>query len=202
MRVEPAVPAGSGGNTESKQKEADMPDDLNKARKHLTDVEDVVGMLRKTSIFGGLSDDQLGSVFKELRGLSFRKGDVIFRQGEKPDDIYIIRSGKIRIFMDANGVIVDLVTFGVGECFGETSALGVVPHSASATAMEDAELIVISMQSLHDIYKRDPRLFGFLIMNLAREACLRLHDTDQYYSICLAWWSTGCTGGGLTQYEN
>jgi len=72
-----------------------------------------------------------------------------------------------------------LVVYGVGRCFGETSAIGILPHSASAVAVEDTELIVLSTRALHRLYLEDTKLFGMLILNIAREACRRLHRTDE-----------------------
>ena len=53
--------------------------------------------------------------------------------------------------------------------------------SATALAVEDTELMVLSQRALHSLHKDDPDLFGLLVLNIAREACRRLHKTDQTF---------------------
>ncbi len=69
----------------------------------------------------------------------------------------------------------------MGDCFGETAAIGIQPHSASALAVEDTELIVLSRAALLSIFDSDKELFGMLILNIAREACRRLHKSDEIF---------------------
>ena len=145
----------------------------------LLDIESIFSILNKISIFGGLSDKQLYSVFKLLQKVSYSAGEYIFKQGEAPGHIYIIRSGKVKIVINAEGTPLEIIEFGVGQCFGETSVIAIQSHSASAIASEDTELIVLSRTALLSIFDSDKKLFGILILNIAREACRRLHKTDE-----------------------
>ena len=145
----------------------------------LLDIESIFSILNKISIFGVLSDKQLYSVFKLLQKVSYSAGEYIFKQGEAPGHIYIIRSGKVKIVINAEGTPLEIIEFGVGQCFGETSVIAIQSHSASAIASEDTELIVLSRTALLSIFDSDKKLFGILILNIAREACRRLHKTDE-----------------------
>ena len=55
----------------------------------------------------------------------------------------------------------------------------ILPHSATALVVEDAELLVLSQEALRTLYREDAPLFGLLILNIAREACRRLQKTDE-----------------------
>ena len=145
----------------------------------LADIDAVMAILNRISLFGGLTDDQLRILFAYLEQVSYRKDQIIFRQGEKPGHIYIIESGCVKIVLDANGTPLELHAYGVGACFGETAAIGLIPHSATAIAVEDTTLIVLPAMVLHTLYTEDPKLFGMLILNIARESCRRLHQTDE-----------------------
>jgi CRP-like cAMP-binding protein len=57
--------------------------------------------------------------------------------------------------------------------------IGIQPHSASAVAVEPTELIVLPRAALFSIAESDPPLFAQLALNIAREACRRLHATDE-----------------------
>lgn len=143
------------------------------------DLADVVPILNDISILGGLSEAQLHKVFGKLTYKTCKAGDRVFRQGDSPNNIYVVRSGTVKIVVDMDTEPLELVEFGVGQCFGETSALGILPHAASAIVVEDAELLVLSREALYELYNEDPSLFGLLILNIAREACRRLHKTDE-----------------------
>jgi CRP-like cAMP-binding protein len=151
---------------------------MEKYRLPLLDVEKVLPILNRISLFGGLDDAQLYAVFRILETEHYRKGEFVFRQGDAPDHIRIIRSGRVRIVEEIEGTPMELVEFGAGECFGETSVIAIQPHSASALVLEDCDLLVMPREKLFQFHHTDPKLFGMLMLNIAREACRRLKNTE------------------------
>ncbi|MEN7973616.1 MAG: cyclic nucleotide-binding domain-containing protein [Verrucomicrobiota bacterium] len=151
---------------------------MEKYRLPLLDVENVLPILNKISLFGGLDDSQLYAVFQILETEHYHKGEFIFRQGEAPDHIRIVRSGRVRIVEELNGTPMELAEFGEGQCFGETSVIAIHSHTASALALEDCDLLVIPREKLFKLHGTDPKLFGMLMLNIAREACRRLKKTE------------------------
>ena len=143
------------------------------------DPEKVLSILSEISILGGLSDEDLEVVLGLLHIELCAAGERVFEQGGTPSHIYIVRSGHIRIVANIDTEPLELVDFGVGQCFGETSVIGILPHSAAAVAIEDSELLVLPRPGLYGLHKDHPSLFGMLILNIAREACRRLYQTDQ-----------------------
>ena len=145
----------------------------------VADASAVRPILRKISILGGLSDTQVDTVCRVMESGSFTAGERIFEQGACPSYIYVVRSGRIKIVVDIDDEPLELIEYTDGDCFGETSAIGIEPHSATAVAVVDSALVVLSSKALHELYRTDAPLFGMLILNIAREACRRLHRTDQ-----------------------
>ena len=145
----------------------------------LPDIEEVLPILNKISILAGFSDKQLYSVFRFLEKVSYKAGEIIFEQGQEPSHIYIIETGKIKLFVSKDGTAFELIEFEQGHCFGEASVIGIQPHAATAVAVEDAELIVLSRTALLSIYKTDLEIFSTLILNIAREVCRRLHASSE-----------------------
>ena len=150
-----------------------------KHRSPLLEVETVLPILNKIAILGGLDDTQLFTIFRLLEKESYRKGEVIFEQGESPSHIRIVQKGRVHIVEGLRGTPLELYEFNVGDCFGETSVIAIHPHTASAVAMEDTDLLVIPRTKLFGLYNSDPKLFGLLILNIAREACRRLNQTEE-----------------------
>jgi len=145
----------------------------------LLDIENVLPILNKISIFAGLTDKQLYSLFGQLQRISCAAGETIFHQGAQPSHIYVIQSGRIKLVVSRDDTPFELVVFDQGQCFGETSILGIQPHVATAIALEDTELIVLPKKALLSVYKQDLELYTILLSNIAREACRRLHHSDQ-----------------------
>jgi CRP-like cAMP-binding protein len=151
----------------------------NRSSVPLLNVETILPILNEITIFASLSESELYSVFRSLEKVSYKSGEYIFEQGEEPTQIYIVQSGKVKIIIKAEDTPLELVEFGVGQCFGETSVIAIQPHAANALAVEDTELIVLTREALLSIFDSNPELFGKLILNIAREACRRLHHTDE-----------------------
>ena len=151
---------------------------VEKYRLPLLDVENVLPILSQIAILGGLDDAQLYTVFRLLELEHYKKGEFVFRQGDAPSHIRIIRSGRVRIVENVDGTPLELFEFQTGDCFGETSVMAIYPHTASALALEDTELLAIPRDKLFQLYDTDSKLFGMLMMNIAREACRRLNKTE------------------------
>jgi CRP-like cAMP-binding protein len=145
----------------------------------LLDIEDILPILNEISIFAGLSDKQLYTLFRLLEKVRYKAKEKIFKEGEQPSHIYIVQSGRVKLVANAEQTPLELIVFEEGQCFGETSVIGIQPHAATAISMEDTELIVLSRKTLLSLFKSDLELFSTLILNIAREACRRLHKTDE-----------------------
>lgn len=143
------------------------------------DYQSILPLLEKISIFGGLTVEQQKSLTRQFVAKSFIKGDTIFRQGEACGHIHVIYKGSVEIFIESEGRQMNLVVFNAGDCFGETSVLGIQPHSANARALEDTTCMILERKALLRIYETDPVLFGLLILNIARETSRRLYHADQ-----------------------
>ena len=71
-------------------------------------------------------------------------GHVFFAQGDSAADLYIVRSGTVRIVRTTDaGEIVELATLGAGEVFGEMGLFAPGPRSATAVASGEVEIEVI-----------------------------------------------------------
>ncbi|MEJ2419110.1 MAG: cyclic nucleotide-binding domain-containing protein [Exilibacterium sp.] len=154
-------------------------------RDPLMEVDRALEIMDKISLFGGLSELQLYTVFKHLKKVSYKAQQIIFKQGDKPSYIYIVLSGAVRLVFDYAHHPLSKIEFLPGACFGETSLIGIQAHSATTVAVVDSELMVLSKESLMSIFDTDKELFGLLVLNIAREASRRLHRTDELLQRCL-----------------
>jgi len=101
----------------------------------------------------------------------------LFKQGDPPDEVYLVKSGKIEIFVNEgeNKKRLNIVT--EGEFLGEMAIIDGRPRSASAAALEDSTVIIIDRKTLLKQMEEDP-LLGALITTLVR----RLREMDRKLS--------------------
>lgn len=155
------------------------------AKEPLLEVEKVLPILDKISILGGLTESHLYQIFKRLMLVRYQAGEVIFREGDCASYIYIVMSGKVNLVFDVEGKPRLKAELEPGTCFGETSVIGIQPHSATTIAMEKTDLLVLSGAALEEMYQSDKELFAMLTLNIARESCRRLSKTNQQLRTCL-----------------
>lgn len=94
-------------------------------------------MIRNVPLFAGLSEQALEDLATSLGRRTFAKGVVIFHKGSSGQTMYIVESGKVRIFtLSESGQEVTLNIYGPGAVFGEFSLLDGLPRSAGAVALE------------------------------------------------------------------
>ena len=144
----------------------------------LTNIESVLSILSQISFFGGISDAEREEVFRLLESGCFKKGEHIIKLGEEPTHLYIIKSGRVDLFLTDDGGTIKERQFQAGDCFGEVLMLSMADKFASYVAAEDCELIVLSRRALNQLRHEDLHLFCLLIMNLAREIARKLQFTD------------------------
>lgn len=145
----------------------------------LLDASKIRPILNQVSLLGGMTESQLVKVYCQLRTLHFKKNDIIFRQNEQPTYIYIVLSGRVKIVSSYKDTTLELLELSTGRCFGETSLIGIQPHSSTAIAQEDCELIVISRDALQNLYDQDKELYSLLVLNIARETSRLLKDSRE-----------------------
>lgn len=144
----------------------------------LLHIEDVLPVLNRIAILGGLTDAQLYRVFQRLQTVAYKKGELVFEQGSAPSHIYIIRSGTVKLVSYIDNEPLELAELGAGACFGETAVISIHRHEVSVVAVEQTELLILPREHLFAWYDTDAELFGMLMLNIAREACRRLNKTE------------------------
>src|SRR5690349_2562721 len=80
-------------------------------------------------------------------GKELPKGTVLFREGERGKDMFVLQMGKVAISKTVREVETVLATLGPGEFFGEMSIISNKPRNATAIVAEDAKLLVIDIKT-------------------------------------------------------
>ncbi|MBI4965828.1 MAG: protein kinase [Desulfomonile tiedjei] len=81
-----------------------------------------------------------------IKSVCFRAGQIIYRTTDSASEVYVIRSGKIRLFFKAGKVRQTLCVLGEGDFFGETALLNDRYRSSWALAEENCEVVCLERQ--------------------------------------------------------
>lgn len=128
-------------------------------------------VLRHNFMFRGLPEQTIEALSGLARRRSFKKGQIVFSQGDEGDALYGIASGRIRISTaDDKGHEVFLNVLGPGDTFGEIAMLDGLQRTASALAIEPSTLVIISRSHFLSHLERDPGLS----LHLMKLLCERL----------------------------
>lgn len=85
----------------------------------------------------------------DIPGKRFEKGEVIFSEGDEPDALYMILSGKVDISQGEGGLQKSLTLLQKGSVFGEMALINHAPRSATATAETEVECLVVSIAEFY-----------------------------------------------------
>jgi len=107
-----------------------------------------IELLKRVRLFSGLADEDLEAVNGLLQEKRFRKGSVIFEEGDEGDALYIVESGRVKVSTkDEEGREKILSVFGEGDYLGEMALLSDQPRSATCTVVGDAEVLMLPKDS-------------------------------------------------------
>jgi CRP-like cAMP-binding protein len=149
-----------------------------KKYEEILNVEEISPVLKKISIFSGISDNKLCKLIKHLKKVKYKDTEVVFEQGSAPTQIYIIKEGRIKLVEYVNYTPYQLLELGEGNSIGEASVIGIQTHEVSAIANGDVELFVFPRKVFMELFETDRDLFCLMILNIAREVSDRLVKTD------------------------
>ena len=106
----------------------------------------------------------------------FRRGMMLFHEGDEPAHVLIVRAGRVKISsFTADGREVVLAIRGPGELLGELSAIDGEPRSATASALEAVEVLSVPSEDFRAFLSTRPRIAVTLLQVLSR----KLRDADR-----------------------
>ena len=98
--------------------------------------------LKKTALFSAMMTSELQALAAIAKELFFRTGEVIVRENDVGDSLYIIKWGSVKIIKAIDGKkSIELEELSNGDCFGEMALFDAELHEASVCAKEPCTLL-------------------------------------------------------------
>jgi CRP/FNR family transcriptional regulator len=124
---------------------------------------------RKAPLFAGLPEPEQCRIHRLVRQRQYRRGEVILREGEAGEGLYIVRRGTVKLYRTSRDGKEQVVAFlRYGDVFGEPSLLLDEPLGVSAEAVEPAAVCLIPKDDFTALLRTTPALAFEFARVLAR----------------------------------
>ena len=111
-------------------------------------------LLERVPIFADVAREQLERLAGASREIDVPAGAELTHEGRYEGYVFVVTAGRVGIERD--GRTVD--TIGVGDFFGEIAAIDGGPRTATARALEDSRLLVLSHEPFYEVLDASPEL--------------------------------------------
>ncbi|MCA9916662.1 MAG: Crp/Fnr family transcriptional regulator [Anaerolineales bacterium] len=145
----------------------------------------MVRFLQEIPLFHGLTAEQLGSICPDVKPRKFAQGEIIFREGDPGQVLYLVQSGQVRIYVNGlAGSETSVILFGrPGDMFGELAVIDGLPRSATAVALDETLLYTISRESFRLHMQRFPQLALSFMKELTHRVRYNTRQMDSLASL-------------------
>jgi CRP/FNR family transcriptional regulator, cyclic AMP receptor protein len=132
--------------------------------------------LKAVPFFTQLSEAELEIIRSLASEKNYPKNAIVLTEGEMGDSLYMIKSGKVKVFIsDQDGREMILKILGPGDFFGEMSMIDKQPRSASVTTLETSHFLVLNHAAFEKCVERVPRIANMVMRVLAQ----RVREADK-----------------------
>jgi CRP/FNR family cyclic AMP-dependent transcriptional regulator len=137
---------------------------------------DKILFLKRVSIFSSMTLEQLRVLTTHLEEQHFLSKEVIFREGDFSQELYIVVTGRVRIVKDYGKRHERiLAVLGPGDFFGEMAIFEGAPRSATTVTEEEAEFLVLGPDKFKQtVYQKPDMAF-----EIFRELSARLRRREE-----------------------
>ena len=136
----------------------------------------ITEVVQQLPLFAGLSPEQVNRLAGICRVAGFAPGEVVFREAEGGDAMYLLLRGEAVITVAGSATPVGVVR--AGEYLGEMALLTASPHSATATAETPLEAAVLEHGQLTALIRQRPDIGLHIYRNLAAGLGEKLRRMD------------------------
>ena len=137
--------------------------------------------LGNTELFADLDPRQLETLRGLLQREALESGDLVFKEGDAGDKLFVITKGEVSIKIKLPGTtrLQRLATFGPGMVFGEMALIEGKPRSAGAHVQQGAIVYSLSATNFEMLRRQHPAIAFAIIGSLTRQLAARLRTTSE-----------------------
>lgn len=147
-------------------------------------------ILKNITIFSDLESADLDRIALEMNRREYKQGELIFREGESGDEMFVVLNGTVSIFIvDAEGKEVVLSDISAGSFFGEMSIIEQAPRSANCRVIEDSVFLVLDADDFKRITRTMPECAVKIMNRMLSITVNRLLSVGSFVTQMVQWGS-------------
>lgn len=109
-------------------------------------------------LFKSLDEEGRLRLLAEAVKVTYEAGQVVVREGDPGDALYLIREGKVDVFTVRGGAKIDLATLGPGACFGEVALLSGRPRTATVVTSDRCTMLCFYQSTIEQVLMEYPKV--------------------------------------------
>ncbi|GEM_PF-122518 len=137
--------------------------------------QDKFEILRRITLFASCTEAQLHLVADRSRLVEYKKGELIYQEGDSAEAFYVVASGRLQVYSVTNGQKEIYTVLHNGDTFGEISLLTGETHSATIEALNDTLVLQLEKKDFDELINQIPSL----VLHLSRLLSKRLRTKGQ-----------------------
>jgi len=123
-------------------------------------------------LFKSLDEEGRARLLEGASLVSFGQGQVVVREGDPGEALYLIKAGKVDVNTTRDGQQLQLATLGPGACFGEVALLSGRPRTATVVASEQCTMLCFHQKQIDEIliaYPKVRKLLESIVLGRAKD---------------------------------
>lgn len=164
--------------------------------------QDKLALVRRIPLFSACTEKQLLLIAERTRLIEHKKGEYVYRQGERAEAFYIVISGRLRVYAHEGGEEKTITILHNDDSFGEMSLLTDQVHGATVQALNDTLILRLGKADFEEVINRVPSLVLYLSRVLSKRLRTREYAGGMGEATIVALFSAahgvGCTVLGVS----
>lgn len=111
-----------------------------------------------TPLLANFTPEELSLLSSFGDSRAYQTDEIVIRQGDENDHLYLVLKGKLDVFQDVEGMNKKVATLEAGDSLGEVSVFDPGPASATVCASSETEVWLITRQSLDRLHAASPKV--------------------------------------------
>lgn len=141
--------------------------------------DSTVDFLKSITLFEDLKIDEIKRLERTLHKRHYRRGEIIFNEGEPGAALYILKDGEVDILINYDEEPILLTKLHNGMFFGEIALFDESPRSATVEASSECEIITLSKPDFILFSQKEPTIGIKIVMRLGEILSTRLKASNK-----------------------
>ncbi len=150
-------------------------------------MQEFTSLLKRSDLFCDLTEEDIGRLIAIGRWETYNAGEIIIREGDPSDALYIVQKGMVEVVVP-HGAVPDIpgppeatpvVRLGEGQMFGEMGLVDQGRRSATVRAVVDGTIVfVLPREAFCDLCDRNHAIGYTVMRNIARDLSFKLRHRN------------------------